>query len=249
MKLFCSLLVFFKALIPDMLSAEPWPFAKINSTGESHSFHLFSLNDSDLKNTNSSTEIIYFRNGINYIVPVHKRWLGSRLMYTLGKRGCEEKYFEGLNPGEFLVFSSGTNDVFYKRHLYKQIINGGDLSEITFKMVVNYLKWIKTIEEKYRIIPIILSVIPPVFDPNIDRDSVCTPNDDRVIYSKFINSELKKQTKMSQYIYFDLNEFYSNKYGFLKDEYVSDGIHINPKDSEYFRQKLCDLIWDYEMSK
>jgi hypothetical protein len=206
---------------------------KVHSIGDSHC--AFSFRDIE------EEYILYFRGEDILKVPFEIHYLGSKTMYSFGKKGVAEENYHGIGLGEYLVFCFGEIDV--RCHIYNQIhLHHRKLEEVITSLVDAYISRIKEVEAKYGIFPVIFGVIPPVRELIVEGYPSVGPYQDRVEYTKLLNASLKKAASNDGILYFDVFDEYALKDGSLNMKY-SDGImHISQEYNRPIKNKLCDLI-------
>lgn len=243
-------ILFFQLLFVTIYSnqAAQWPLQKIHVMGDSHSQFCFDC---------SHEEYIHTQNGESYVVPFEIRYIGPRLAYSFGFRGCgDEKYFCGVEPNDYVVFSLGFVDVNHHYHSllnYKKIVKRhgtihpkkrySGIEELVVSVVDIYMEKVLKYQRDYQFIPIIFGVIPP---QNNDNDITIRihpgTNDERVQYSLAYNAELKKRCEALGILYFDVFDEYAHENGTLKRKYIASYTHIKREYTDPVKKKLCDLI-------
>ncbi len=206
---------------------------KVHSIGDSHC--AFSFRDIE------EGYILYFRGEDILKVPFAIHYLGSRTMYSFGKKGAAEENYHGIEPGDYLVFCFGEIDV--RCHIYNQVHNEHrKLEEVLSSLTDDYILRIKGIEAKYKIHPVIFGITPPVRELTVEGYPSVGPYQDRVSYTKLLNASLEKEATSHGILYFDVFNEYALKDGSLNMKY-SDGImHISQECNGPVKNKLCDLI-------
>jgi hypothetical protein len=201
---------------------------KIHTIGDSHCDFTF---------TGEGDSIFYLSDEGILEVPLATHFVGSQTMYSFGIRGCDQKYFADVEEGDYLVFCFGEIDV--RCHIDKQVTKEKrDLKEILSKLVEGYILQIGKISKKYKVIPIIFGVTPPVRELTVDGYPSVGSAVDRVKYTKMLNSKLKR----SNILYFDVFEEYSKNDGTLKMKFSDGVMHIGKNYNQIAKDKLCELI-------
>ncbi|MCH9616907.1 MAG: hypothetical protein SP4CHLAM5_03830 [Chlamydiia bacterium] len=201
---------------------------KVHTIGDSHCDFTF---------TSEGDSIFYLSDEGIINVPLTTHFVGSQTMYSFGIRGCDDKYFADMKEGDYLVFCFGEIDV--RCHIDKQVTKEKrELDEVLSKLVEGYLLQIKKIAKKYKVIPVIFGVTPPVRELTVDGYPSVGPAEARVKYTKRLNAKLKK----SKILYFDVFDEYSMADGTLKMKFSDGVMHIGKNYNQMAKDKLCALI-------
>lgn len=201
---------------------------KVHTIGDSHCDFTF----------RGEGEVIFYPSEKGIIqVPLATHFVGSQTMYSFGKRGCDEKYFAEIERGDYLVFCFGEIDV--RCHIDKQVTKEKrELNEILSTLVGSYFLQIKKIAKRYQVTPVIFGITPPVKELTVDGHPSVGSAENRVMYTKMLNSKLKE----SGILYFDVFDEYSMEDGTLNMKFSDGLMHIGKNSNQIAKEKLCQLV-------
>lgn len=133
-----------------------------------------------------------------------------------------------LPTGSTILLVFGEIDA--RIHVYKQFLkHNKPINKICKDIVYNYGSVIDEISKKG--FKIVVHGIPAPTDKAPE-----TPLKERIIIHKTLNNELKRYCKLHGYIYWDIYSFAVDEKGLLKNEFVSDEIHMNSNSLENFNR-------------
>ena len=130
--------------------------------------------------------------------------------------------------------------------IQRHIDMGRDENDVISDLVINYFLTIaRNIQISKKII--VTAIIPPTrqneyeteHGPILGEFSFVGSDEDRVRYTKKINSLMKDLCISNEYIYFDPFDFYKNEDGTLKHELSDNGVHIG--DNGYFIEEFLEI--------
>jgi hypothetical protein len=137
-----------------------------------------------------------------------------------------------IKDGDYVLFSYGWNDV--QKNIYKYSKDNYEV-EIN-RMVIKYINLIKQYSDGtlYRIKPIINCVYPIPLSMN---DTILGSDNDRILYTKYINERLKVQCNIEGIPFFDIYNIIA------KDDKINSNLtdidltHLDRKNTD-----LCSLV-------
>jgi hypothetical protein len=203
----------------------------IHTIGDSHSFYGF-----DTNKTNKSSDIIN-----HHITP-------ATLAYSVGRdklNRLDIRKFDNIKDNDILIFSFGEIDC---RCNIKKHTTEENYKENIDNIVLNYIETIKLnislLEIKIKKICIYNVVPPPHKNGSLENKDYpfLGTDDERLNYALYFNKKLKEHCEYNNYVFFDVYEKYSDKFGFLIPEYSDGHVHIiNSKFiNEFIKSNVCN---------
>lgn len=203
----------------------------IHTIGDSHSFFGF-----DTNKYNKSSNIIN-----HHITP-------ATLAYSVGRdklNRLDIRKFDDIKDNDILIFSFGEIDC---RCNIKKHTNEKNYKENIQNTVINYLETIKMnlnlSKNTFKKI-CIYNVVPPPRrkDSSENRDYPFLGTDqERLNYVLYFNKKLKEFSDYNNFLFFNVYNKYSDKFGFLLPEY-SDG-HVHIKNGKFIKEFIEENLLD-----
>ena len=159
--------------------------------------------------------------------------IGPVLCYTFGKEiltKCNISNFD-IKNNDIIIFAFGEIDC--RCHIHKHITQAMSYNIIINEIVDNYVKAIKIniLNSKLKLKHIcIYNVVPPVQKYNTYENKeypYLGSDEDRKQYVLYFNKILKKKCNENKWIFFDIYNKYTDKFGYLNKELSDGNVHIN----------------------
>jgi len=163
-------------------------------------------------------------------VNIKTHHLGAKLMYTFGRLGKDLLNIKNYNVNEndIVIFCFGEIDC--RNHVHKHITNEFSYKDIINSIVNNYFNTIKENVQQYNNIKTcVYNVVPPTRYKYEEPDHpfpFLGTDDERKIYYKYMNEQIKELCKIYNYFYFDIYNDCCDEEGFLKKEYSDGNVHL-----------------------
>lgn len=174
-----------------------------------------------------------------------------QLCTTMHKVGRDKINFINYNnyeiiENDIIVYQFGEIDC--RCHIGKQLLLNRELDEIIETLTTNYINSISENKKQFHKLYIIICCVPPPTDKyyyekingempdNFPLPFIGT-NEERVIYTKKINTILKQKCLENDLLFFDYYDSYSDENGLLVPELSDNTVHIkqNEKLLELFK--------------
>jgi hypothetical protein len=173
----------------------------------------------------------------------HKNlWIPSITMHRIG-RDQKLLNFEPYMNDENNIFIITYGEIDCRCHLYRQIEQGRNLEEICKKLVEDYFFTIKSQINKYKHI-FVCSIVPPMRKCEATGQHTEFPilgtDDERVKYTKLMNSLIKELSEKNNYKFIDFYDYYSREDGTMKFELSDTICHI--RDNQHIINLLLSSL-------
>lgn len=168
-------------------------------------------------------------------VKVH--WLRAILAFTAGRDGLKRVNISniGLKPNDSIIFCFGEIDC--RGHIHKHLTEDNTYQKQIDLIVKKYFDTIKLNKDVVKFdINIAVNNVVPVYElpktnkKNHPKFPFLGTNENRKVYVKYFNSQLKKYCDLNNYLFIDVYDKYTDSKGFLNKSLSDGNIHIgNPK--------------------
>jgi len=182
----------------------------------------------------------------NLELPYNDLHCNSITMFRIGRDDIIINFNKNMiKPGDILIMVYGEVDC--RCHIQKQVNLGKNDDDVINELVSKYFKTIKnnTIDLDVKII--IVGVIPPVkqdelesiHGPILHEFPFVGSDENRVIYNNKVNKLLEEFANKHNYIYFNPYSYYTRPDGSLKFELSDTDCHLG--DNSVFLEKFREL--------
>lgn len=174
-------------------------------------------------------------------IKIETHWIGPKTCSSFGLYKLDlldiKKF--GVANGDTVCFSFGEVDCRAHIHKYKD-----NYEHLVDKIVSNYFQAIAVNVVDFFGLRTMVMCVPPVARKDNETNNPDFPtlgnDEERKIYTEYMNECIKSKCKEYSYIYFDIYADYCDMEGFLNPELSDGNVHI--KDGYFMKQKLISLL-------
>ena len=159
-------------------------------------------------------------------------WIFGILCYSFGIGKLNRvniKNYHDIRDDDVVIFCFGEIDC--RCHIKKFITKENDYTKIIDNLINNYVDAVKVNINQYsNLTTCLYNVIPPTREyclQSQDIYPIIGTDEERKSYHLYFNKKLKEACAINNFIFFDIYDKYTDEYGFLKEEYKDNSVHIN----------------------
>ena len=197
--------------------------------------------------------------GWDVIPNIKKNNIRFLLCYSFGKDKLARLNIKEYNvkDGDIIIFCTGEIDC--RCHIHKHITDTVTYQSIIDGIVDDYMDAVKINIKGYKDLKVCIYNVPPPYKrdkPFIDdygglyiqRIDLIFPflgtDNDRKEYTLYFNKKLKEKCVEHNFIFFDVYDKYTDKEGFLNEDYSDKYVHINNGVyiHEFYKNNLLQYI-------
>jgi hypothetical protein len=168
--------------------------------------------------------------------------VNSITMHRVGRDNEIINFRENMNHQDN-TFIITYGEVDCRCHIHKQLSMQRDLNEIVQKLVDDFCLTISNKIKRYKKI-IVCSVVPPIRKSEAIGESPEFPrlgtDEERVLFTKLINEQLKINCNKFNFVYFDIYNLYARDDGTLDLELSDKICHI--QENELIINKILEIL-------
>jgi hypothetical protein len=159
-------------------------------------------------------------------------------IYDIGNILSNSHELYNIKENDYVLMYFGFNDI--QKNIY--VYFGNEWQEKIKEFMGKYIDYIISLKEKYKILPIVISIYPNPHEKAIGINSNGT-NLERTQYTKYANTILNELCHKNNLLYLDIYDFITDENGYIK--YTADFIHLDHDNTfirNYIENKIFELI-------
>lgn len=185
----------------------------------------------------------------NSNLAINNRYRSAITMFRIGRDNIIINFNKFRDDRSNNVLCLCYGEVDCRIHINNQISLGRNEDDIISSLVTKYFMTLKnniTICKNIIIVGIIPTKRHVDFDAEFDFDNykkedwIRGGDEERVRYTKKMNTLIEEQCKVNNYIYFNPYKYYENDDGTIKREFCDPGTHL--KNNDFFLQEFEKLL-------
>lgn len=172
-------------------------------------------------------------------VTIYKLLSSNLDLYNIGNIIKIKHEHYNIKKNDYVIFFYGFNDV--QKNINKYAKNNWK-NEIQ-SLFSKYIDYVKSLSEKYEIIPIISCVYPNPRIGAVGQNSYGTA-EERTQYTIFANHFLEHHCKQNNVYFLNIYDNIKDDLGFIKNEFTKDKIHLD-YDNADLRNYIENEIFNF----